>query len=65
MGKIGDKQKMTTEEKIESIQEFINDTKECMADTPPQGITGTILLPHQVLKQQIKEAEELLEKLNS
>jgi len=56
---------MTTEEKIESIQEFINDTKECMADTPPQGITGTILPPHQVLKQQIKEAEELLEKLNS
>ncbi len=49
----------------ESIQEFINDTKECIADTPEQGIAGTILLPHQVLRQQIKEAEELLEKLNA
>jgi hypothetical protein len=55
---------MTTEEKIESIHEFIKDTKECMADTPSQGIAGTILQPHHILKQQIKEAEELLAKIN-
>jgi|TARA_R100000479_G_scaffold92993_2_gene45864 hypothetical protein len=56
--------KMTTEEMIESIQEFINDTKECMADTPSQGIAGTILQPHHILKQQIREAEELLAKID-
>ena len=56
---------MTTEEMIESIQEFINDTKECMSDTPSQGIAGTILLPHHILQQQIKEAEELLNKIRS
>ena len=55
---------MTTEEMIESIQEFINDTKECMADTPSQGIAGTILQPHHILKQQIREAEELLAKID-
>ena len=55
---------MTTKEMIESIHEFIADTKECMADTPSQGIAGTILKPHHILKQQIKEAEELLAKIN-
>ena len=54
---------MTKEEKIESIKEFINDTKECMADTPSQGIAGTILQPHHILKQQIKEAERQLKEL--
>ena len=54
---------MTKKEKIESIQEFINDTKECMADTPSQGIAGTILKPHHILKQQIKEAERQLKAL--
>jgi hypothetical protein len=56
---------MTTEEMIVSIQEFINDTKECMTETPSKGIAGTILQPHHILKQQIKEAEELLAKINS
>ena len=54
---------MTKEEMIESIMEFINDTKECMADTPSGGIAGTILQPHSVLKQQIKDAEAQIEKL--
>lgn len=56
---------MTKAEMIESIQEFIDDTKECMIDTPADGIAGTALKPHHYYKQQIKQAEEQIKQLKA
>ena len=56
---------MTKTEKIESIREFINDTKEYMADTPANGMPGTAFIPHHILKHQIKQAEEQIKQLKA
>jgi hypothetical protein len=54
---------MTTEEKIASIQEFIDDTYKQMETSPKEGIAGTIVKSHSVMKGWIEQAEEQIEQL--
>jgi hypothetical protein len=50
-------------QKIASIQEFIDDTYKQMETSPKEGIAGTIVKSHSVMKGWIKQAEEQIEQL--
>lgn len=50
-------------QKIALIQEFIDDTYEQMETSPKEGIAGTIVKSHSVMKGWIKQAEDQIEQL--
>jgi hypothetical protein len=50
-------------QRIASIQEFIDDTYKQMETSPKEGIAGTIVKSHSVMKGWIKQAEEQIEQL--
>lgn len=56
---------MTTQEKINSIKEFINDTREQMKTSPKDGIAGTIVNPHSVMQGWIEQAEQQINQLEA
>jgi hypothetical protein len=50
-------------QRIASIQEFIDDTYKQMETSPKEGIAGTIVKSHSVMKGWIEQAEEQIEQL--
>ena len=51
------------DQKIASIQEFIDDTYKQMETSPKDGIAGTIVKSHLVMRGWIKQAEEQVKQL--
>lgn len=56
---------MTKEEKIKSLKEFIDDTIEQMETSPKNGIAGTIVKSHSIMKGWIKQAEQQIQQLKA
>ena len=54
---------MTTAEKIDSLKEFIINTEDAMKDSPVNGIAGTIIQPHSVMRGWIEQAKDQIKQL--